>query len=63
MVITDIKEKVKISDLANSGCYCFASGTSLAKYCEYVISQALTQQSQNGVGEFYTSGVSQVTFS
>jgi len=61
MIITDIKEKVKISDLANSGCYCFVSGSSLANYCRHVISNALTQQSQNGVGEFYTSGVLTLT--
>ena len=49
--------KVKISDLANSGCYCFASGSYLARYCARVIDEALVQLSQDGVGEYYTSGV------
>jgi hypothetical protein len=59
-VITDIKEKVKISDLANSGCYCFVKGSQLAEYCVKIIDEALVQQSQDGVGEFYTSGVIKV---
>ena len=28
--ITEVKEKIKISDNANSGCYCFMSGVELA---------------------------------
>jgi len=36
-VITDIKEKQRISDNANTGCYCFESGTILKQYCEYII--------------------------
>src|SRR5210317_523257 len=32
-VIVDIKEKEKISDLANTGCYCFKNGNILKEYC------------------------------
>jgi len=55
--VIDIKEKVKISDNANTGCYCFRSGVELARYCELVIKNGLTQLSQDQKGEFYTSGV------
>ena len=33
-LITQVKEKVKISDFANSGCYCFMSGTELEAECQ-----------------------------
>ena len=33
-LITQVKEKVKISDYANSGCYCFMSGTELEAECQ-----------------------------
>jgi capsule biosynthesis phosphatase len=56
-LIMDVKEKVKISDYANSGCYCFEDGNTLAEYCIKIIDHALMQKSQDGVGEFYTSGV------
>jgi capsule biosynthesis phosphatase len=36
-IITEIKEKEKISDNANTGCYCFENGIILKKYCEYII--------------------------
>jgi dTDP-glucose pyrophosphorylase len=55
--ITEVKEKVKISDWANSGCYCFKDGKQLAKECEKLIEANTKQASQDGVGEFYTSGV------
>jgi NDP-sugar pyrophosphorylase family protein len=55
--ITEVKEKVKISDWANSGCYCFRNGCELAAECEEMIDKNLKQASQDGVGEFYTSGV------
>jgi hypothetical protein len=55
--VVDIKEKVKISDLANTGCYCFKNGVELAKYCELIIENGITQLSQDMQGEFYTSGV------
>ncbi|CAE6916274.1 klhl36, partial [Symbiodinium sp. CCMP2456] len=32
--IKEVKEKVKISDWANTGCYCFRDGAELAKECE-----------------------------
>jgi len=55
--IFDIKEKVKISDWANSGCYCFRDGTQLASECAALIEANSKQASQDGIGEFYTSGV------
>lgn len=55
--ILEVKEKIKISDWANSGCYCFKDGAQLAKECEVLIEANTKQQSQDGVGEFYTSGV------
>lgn len=55
--ITEVKEKVKISDWANSGCYCFRDGVLLAGECEALIEANSKQESQDGVGEFYTSGV------
>eukprot|EP00450_Noctiluca_scintillans_P032512 CAMPEP_0194543030 /NCGR_PEP_ID=MMETSP0253-20130528/85078_1 /TAXON_ID=2966 /ORGANISM="Noctiluca scintillans" /LENGTH=477 /DNA_ID=CAMNT_0039389737 /DNA_START=833 /DNA_END=2266 /DNA_ORIENTATION=+ len=48
--VTEIKEKVKISDFANSGCYCFKDGTQLAAVCEELLRQT-------GDGELYTSHV------
>lgn len=53
----DVQEKVKISDHANSGCYCFANGSRLAAECEALLAAGATQLSQDKVGEFYTSGV------
>eukprot|EP00928_Gymnodinium_smaydae_P014629 TRINITY_DN15388_c0_g2_i1.p1 TRINITY_DN15388_c0_g2~~TRINITY_DN15388_c0_g2_i1.p1 ORF type:complete len:522 (-),score=91.61 TRINITY_DN15388_c0_g2_i1:102-1595(-) len=55
--VLEVKEKIKISDWANSGCYCFRDGTQLASECEMLIEKNLKQASQDGVGEFYTSGV------
>ena len=55
--ITAIKEKVKISDWANTGCYCFRDGQQLLKYCAQIIERGETQLSQDMKGEFYTSGV------
>jgi capsule biosynthesis phosphatase len=51
-IITDIKEKVKISDYANTGCYCFNNGNILKKYCEKVIDNNIRTQN-----EFYISCV------
>lgn len=56
-LIADVKEKVKISDHANSGCYCFASGTALLAECDKLLASGSTQLSQDQVGEYYTSGV------
>lgn len=55
--VTDIKEKVKISDHANTGCYCFKDGVELEKYCKRIIEAGAMQLSQDQKGEFYTSGV------
>jgi dTDP-glucose pyrophosphorylase len=55
--ISQVKEKVKISDYANSGCYCFASGVELEKQCCALLDSGSTQLSQDKVGEYYTSGV------
>ena len=43
--ITSIKEKVKISDWANTGCYCFRDGQQLLKYCAQIIERGETQLS------------------
>lgn len=45
--VLDIKEKIKISDNANTGCYCFKSGTELAAYCEKIIEAGTMQLSQD----------------
>jgi capsule biosynthesis phosphatase len=50
--ITNIVEKEKISDLANTGCYCFKDLLILKKYCQELISN------QDKVkNEYYTSSV------
>jgi capsule biosynthesis phosphatase len=51
-IINEIKEKVKISNYANTGCYCFEDGHVLKKYCELILSDNIRQNN-----EFYTSGV------
>lgn len=38
-VVTSIKEKEKISDNANTGLYCFESGTLLKTYCETILNK------------------------
>jgi capsule biosynthesis phosphatase len=50
--ITEIKEKQKISNFANTGCYCFLSGNLLKDYCQKVINNNVRQN-----GEYYTSCV------
>lgn len=55
--IIETKEKVKISDWANSGCYCFRSGIQLEAECAALLAQGETQLSQDKVPEYYTSGV------
>eukprot|EP00471_Norrisiella_sphaerica_P003830 CAMPEP_0184479924 /NCGR_PEP_ID=MMETSP0113_2-20130426/1450_1 /TAXON_ID=91329 /ORGANISM="Norrisiella sphaerica, Strain BC52" /LENGTH=585 /DNA_ID=CAMNT_0026858095 /DNA_START=15 /DNA_END=1773 /DNA_ORIENTATION=+ len=55
--IAEIIEKVKISDYANTGCYCFSSGVQLKKYIDMIIEKGEKQLSQDMKGEFYTSGV------
>ena len=51
-IIIDIKEKVKISDYANTGCYCFNNGEILKEYCEKIINKNIREKN-----EFYTSCV------
>jgi len=55
--IVAIREKVKISDWANTGCYCFKDGCELARQCEDLIQAGKTKLSQDQMGEFYISGV------
>jgi dTDP-glucose pyrophosphorylase len=51
-IITDIKEKVKISDYANTGCYCFNNGNNLKKYCEKIVNTNIRENN-----EYYISCV------
>lgn len=55
--ILEVKEKVKISDWANTGCYCFRNGVELSREIESLIASGEKQLSQDLQGEFYTSGV------
>jgi len=50
--ISDIKEKEKISNNANTGAYCFSSGELLKQYC-----QKLLNSGDRSKNEFYISGV------
>ena len=51
--IVEIREKDKISDWANSGCYCFYSGKKMLDYCEKILKhrELMTRN------EFYISSV------
>lgn len=40
--IIDIQEKIKISDYANTGCYCFANGNILKIFCEHIVTNNIT---------------------
>jgi len=40
--IIDIKEKIKISDNANTGCYAFQDIHELNNYCEYILNNNIT---------------------
>jgi capsule biosynthesis phosphatase len=51
-IIVDIKEKVKISDYASTGCYCFNNGIILKKYCEKIINSNIRENN-----EYYISCV------
>ena len=51
-MVTEIKEKQKISNFANTGCYCFENGNILREYCQKVINSNTRQN-----GEYYTSCV------
>lgn len=50
--VTEIREKIKISDYANTGCYCFSNGFKLKEYCQKVINNNIRQN-----GEYYMSCV------
>ena len=50
--VLDIAEKQKISDYANCGVYCFASGKKLKSRCQTLLDQQQKQQ-----GEYYISGI------
>jgi capsule biosynthesis phosphatase len=50
--IKDIKEKCKISEYANTGCYCFKNGNILKQYCQKIIDSNIREKN-----EFYTSCV------
>lgn len=54
-IITDIKEKEKISNYANTGCYCFASGKLLLNYCERIVTDF--NSGEHDQKELYMSGV------
>lgn len=53
--VTDIKEKEKISNYANTGCYCFANGKILLEYCEKIMSDY--ENNKHSQKEMYMSGV------
>lgn len=58
--ITQVKEKVKISDNANTGCYCFSNGSELMRQCQSLLDAGATQTgalATHTIGEYYTSGV------
>lgn len=51
-IIKNIKEKQKISEYANTGCYCFNNGLTLAEYCNKIINENIREND-----EYYTSCV------
>mmetsp|Transcript_67548 Transcript_67548/g.162165 ORF Transcript_67548/g.162165 Transcript_67548/m.162165 type:complete len:444 (-) Transcript_67548:140-1471(-) len=55
--VEEIKEKVKISDHANSGCYCFRDSKELESYCDKVLRNCSAQLNQDSNKEYYISGV------
>jgi len=50
--IIDVQEKIKISDNANVGVYCFRDADTLYEYCSYIISNHIMFKN-----EYYTSCV------
>lgn len=50
-LITNVKEKVKISDNANTGAYGFPDGKSLKNYCAKILDKGVVG------GEYYTSNI------
>ena len=53
--IVEIREKVRISDYANTGCYCFSDINTLKKYCSLIIEKDIRQKN-----EYYMSGLVQL---
>jgi capsule biosynthesis phosphatase len=51
-IVVDIKEKIKISNYANTGCYCFKNGNTLKIYCKKIIDNNIREK-----GEYYVSCV------
>jgi bifunctional N-acetylglucosamine-1-phosphate-uridyltransferase/glucosamine-1-phosphate-acetyltransferase GlmU-like protein len=51
-IVTEIREKVAISNHANTGAYIFRSGKLLRSECEKLLSQGVAS-----LGEYYTSNV------
>lgn len=51
--VIEIKEKIKISDNANVGAYCFKNLSMLKKYCEKLVNQPLSTEQK----EYYISSV------
>ena len=61
-IITDIEEKIKISEYANTGCYFFDNGNSLKLYCKKVIDENGNNTNKNYdnikyINEYFTSYV------
>lgn len=54
-IIIEIKEKEKISNYANTGCYCFSSGEILKQYCERAI--CMYEEGEHDQKELYMSGI------
>jgi capsule biosynthesis phosphatase len=50
-----IKEKIKISDNANVGAYCFKNGTTLKKYCEILTDTNLSDKKEYYVSNIYAT--------
>ena len=53
-IISEIKEKDKISEYANTGCYCFLKGSTLKQYCKNIIDNNIREKN-----EYYISCVIQ----
>src|SRR5579872_3541921 len=52
--IKDIKEKIKISDNANSGCYCFLNAKNLLTYCNKLISSFQEDKKELYISTIYS---------
>jgi len=52
-IIKEIKEKDKISDYANTGCYCFESAKLLKKYCNLVVESDFKTKNEYYISNIY----------